>query len=408
MKILLLGVMFTVFTIIPFADAQTFELPTLQETATILYDQKFSNSIIASIGIETTNTEEIRFPDELMEKFDSNEKIKAIVFTNQGECVIGVTSEEQCIMINFDYQQLKGDGGIRMVQDSAREMGNELISELNELFGMETKFHSTFIHTVDDANIVLETSGAISGRGTVSATYVTEKQSTDFLFLDLAGKLITKDIRESGGFYDVAKKLSKNNNSIISISVIPNNDENLFIFKVAREIKNDELDVSIINPLESFDIENISRSSIFDNKNVPLNSVIHVVIIPNEQSKINAIATHAITNLTTLEDISEKGWFFVSPAGNTIDARFLFGQYNDVSNDELRIETELWDGQTEMTFYSVEEIHEQEKIEYETIDEFSKNESNIEDQSQYAILGVIIAVGIGATIFYLKGYKPKH
>ena len=36
------------------------------------------------------------------------------------------------LCINFNYQQLKGDGGIRMVQDSAREMGNELIDQLNE------------------------------------------------------------------------------------------------------------------------------------------------------------------------------------------------------------------------------------------------------------------------------------
>ena len=58
--------------------------------------------------------------------------------------MIGVTSEEQCIMINFDYQQLKGDGGIRMVQDSAREMGNEIIDDLNETLGVDGKFHSTF------------------------------------------------------------------------------------------------------------------------------------------------------------------------------------------------------------------------------------------------------------------------
>ena len=33
---------------------------------------------------------------------------------------------------------------------------------------------------------------------------------------------------------------------------------------------------------------------------------------------------------------------------------------------------------------------------------------DIEDQSQYAVLGIIIAIGIGAVIFYLKGYKPKR
>ena len=35
------------------------------------------------------------------------------------------------------------------------------------------------------------------------------KQSTDFLFTDLAGKLVSKEIRDGQGFYDVSKELSK-------------------------------------------------------------------------------------------------------------------------------------------------------------------------------------------------------
>ena len=160
---ILFGIMLGTLFLIPYADGQEFEKATLQETLTILYDQKFSNSIITSIGIETTNNNEIRIPEIVLDKINANEKIRSVVFTNSGECVIGVTSEEQCIMINFDYQQLKGDGGIRMVQDSARNMGNEIIDELNTTLGIETEFHSTFIHTVDDSNLLLETSGAVSG-----------------------------------------------------------------------------------------------------------------------------------------------------------------------------------------------------------------------------------------------------
>ena len=114
-----------------------------------------SNSVITSIGFETTSNEEIRFPDELIQEINSNEKIRAIVFTNAGNCVIGVTSDEQCLMINFDYQQLKGDGGIRTIQDSAEIMSEGVAEKLNEILGMDLEFHSTFIHTVDDANILL-------------------------------------------------------------------------------------------------------------------------------------------------------------------------------------------------------------------------------------------------------------
>ncbi|MDC0199709.1 hypothetical protein OAJ83_02525 [Candidatus Nitrosopelagicus sp.] len=405
-SILTLGVFISTLFIIPFVSAQEFEKATFQETASIIYDQKLSNSVIASIGFETTDNEEIRFPDKVIQEIKSNEKIRSVVFTNAGECVIGVTAEEQCLMINFDYQQLKGDGGIRMVQESAKEMSNEVVKKLNELLGMDLEFHSTFIHTVDDANIFLETSGIVSGRGSVSATYITQKQSTDFIFSDLAGKLIPKEIREGGGFYDIAKKIAKLDNSIISVSILRNGDSNLYMFKVVNEIKDASSDISRISVLEHLQTDEITRSNIFDNKNVPLNSIIQLIIIPNEQSKVDAITTHLITDLTKLENILKKGWFFTSPAGDKIDGKFLFGQNKLVPSNELQLEIGMWDGQTELSIYAVEEIQGTENIDKESIVE--ENSNGIEDQTQYAVLGIIIAVGIGAVIFYLKGYKPKH
>ena len=396
---MLLAIMFFSLLIVPFAYAQQFEKATFQESATVIYDQKFSESVITSIGFETTDNNEIRFSNEIIEKINSNEKIRSVIFTNAGECVIGVTTEQQCIMINFTYEELKGDGGIRMVQDSAKEMANLLIDDLNKIFRTDTEFHSVFIHTADNANALLETSGAVSGRGSVSATYVTDKSATDFLFTDLAGVLIPKTIRDGGGFYDISEKLSKNNDSIISISIIRNENSNLYMFKVAQEIKEKSNDVSSINVLENFGINEISRTNYFDKRNVPLNSVIHLVIIPDENRKVNAISTHAITDLTKIENVMEKGWFLNSPAGEMIDLRFLFGESKTVLAKELLVETVPWDMQSEMTLYSVENIEDR-VIEDEMPEE--------DDQSQYAILALIILVGIGAAIFYLKGYKPKH
>ncbi|MDA0755814.1 MAG: hypothetical protein O2864_00680 [Crenarchaeota archaeon] len=394
-KLLSLGVIFGIILIIPFASGQMFEKATFQENAILIYDQQYSESIILSIGLETTDNQEIKFTDELMQKINDNEKIRAVVFTNAGECVIGVTSEEQCIMINFDYQQLKGDGGIIMVQDSAREMGNKIIDDLNDALGVDGKFHSVFIHSGDDANVLLETSGVVSGRGTVSATFTMPKQSTDFLFTGLAGNMLSKEIKDGEGFYNISKKLAKDDDSVISISIIKTGDSNLFIFKVTKEIKDIADDVSRINVLENFGVDEISRSNVFDEKNVPLNSVINLIVIPKEPSKVDTIATHAITDLTTLENISKKGWFFSSPAGNLIDAKFLFGQDKVIQKDELRVEISPWDGESEISFYSVEDIQQEEY-------------QSMEDGLQYVILGIIIIIGIGAAIFYLKGYKPKR
>ena len=396
---LLCGIMFFSLLIIPFAGAQQFEKATFQETATIIFDQKFSKSVIASVGFETTSNDEIRISNETIEKINSNEKIKSVVFTNAGECIIGVTAEQQCIMINFNYEELRGDGGIRMVQESAKEMANKLINNLNEDFRVETEFHSVFIHMGEDANELLKTSGVVTGKGSVSATYVTDKNATDFLFTDLTGTLIPKEIREGGGFYNISKKMSKDDNSIISISIIRNDNSNLYMLKVAQEIKGKSKDITSIDILENFGIDEISRTNYFDKKNVPLNSVIHLIIIPNENMKVNSISTHAITDLTKIENIMKKGWFLHSPAGETIDLRFLFGETKTISAKELVVETAPWDMQSEMSLYSVENI--EEKLIKEELPE-------LEDQSQYVILGIIILGGIGAAIFYLKGYKPKR
>jgi hypothetical protein len=401
-SVFLIGAIFSSLLIIQSADAQEFEKASFQENITIIYDQKLSKSVIITAGFETTDNNEIRFSDELIEKINANGKIKSIVFTNAGQCVVGITTEQQCIMINFNYEELRGDGGIRTVQESARMMGNELINDLNDIFRTNTTFHSTFIHTADDANMLLDTSGIISGRGSVSTTYVIDKTSTDFLFTDLAGILIPKEIRNGGGFYDIAKKISKDDDSIISISMIPGVDTNFYIFKVAKEIKDESLSVESINILKNFDIDKISRTDYFDGKLVPLNSIIQLIIIPEENTKVSAIATHAITDVTYLENIMKKGWFLNSPAGEMIDLRFLFGDSKTVFADELRVETEPWDKQSEMTLYSVEEIEEEDRLQV-----MKEDESN-EDVTQYAVLGIIIVASIGAVIFYLKGYKPKH
>ena len=105
--------------------------------------------------------------------------------------------------------------------------------------------------------------------------------------------------------------------------------------------------------------------------------------------------------------MSKKGWFFSSPAASSIDAKFLFGQDKVIQKDELRVEIGPWDGESELSFYSVENIPQEDFKEYGSIEDFGKDDS-IEDESQYVVLVIIIVIGIGAAIFYLKGYKPKH
>ena len=76
-----------------------------------------------------------------------------------------------------------------------------------------------------------------------------------------------------------------------------------------------------------------------------------------------------------------------------------------IPHNELRMEVGPWNGESEVSFYSVENI---ENEEHGSMSDVMKENSEVEEQSQYIILGIIIAAGIGAAIFYLKGYKPKR
>ena len=400
----LILIVFASVILTPTVFGQEFTKATWQETASIIFDQRYSNSIISSVGFETTNNDEIRIPDELLEKMSSYEDLKSVLFTNAGQCVIGVTDIEQCIMINFDYFGLKDDKGIKNIQTTGKRIGDELIADLNQILDMDAQYHSVFVHDDDNANLEFGTSGNISGRGTVSVVYVEPKQETDFLFVSLAGKLIPRDIRTSEGFYSVAKSLALKSDSRISLAILPNPEKTLFMFKVSYEQKDAIDDISLINPLEYLNVKELKRSSYFKDSFTPLNSVLQVIVLPDTTSKIDAVKIHAITDLTSLDNISQKGWFFSSPAGDKIDARFLFGTEQVVTEDELLIEIGPWKEQKEMEFLSVENIPE-ELIPTEDIGSLTQNISQQTQNEQYVILVIIIVVAIGAAIFYLKGYK---
>ena len=47
------GIVFGILVITPVASGQLFEKATFQESALVIYDQKYSNSVITSIGLET-------------------------------------------------------------------------------------------------------------------------------------------------------------------------------------------------------------------------------------------------------------------------------------------------------------------------------------------------------------------
>ena len=366
-----------------YVHSQEIGLSTFQESAQVIIDKKISNTSIASITLHSSNLQEIKIPTELEQKIRENERVQAVVITNQNNCVLGVRDYESCIIINIERNP--EDKGINAIQDSTRKIADSYIHEVNQVFDTDAKFFQTYIHTNDETNQELDTSGIISGHRTISAIYTMPMQDTDYMYGKLSSILLSKSIREGGGFYNIAKTLSEDQNSKMSFSIIPTESKSLLQLRISVEnpIESEmEGTITKINPLEFFNIENLNRSDYFSTGNYPLNSIFQIVILGNYETNVsdvrgNIIPTQMIDGIEIPIEITKKGWIFDPQKGEQIQGKYIFGESTSVNENELKFS--LGGG----------------NLEYK----------EIELDESITVVIIITIVSIGAAIFYLKGYK---
>jgi hypothetical protein len=363
-----------------FASAQEPRFATYHEIASVIVDQRLSNNVTASVSLQTTSIQEFQIPPELDAKIRNNTNIVAVVITNEDQCVLGV-QDQICVMVNV--RRISGEGGIKAVQQSARDIGDSLIDDINSAFGLDTTFHSVFIHYDDKINEALGTTGEVSGAGTVSAVYTSSMQSTDFLFNKISGILIPRQIRSMGGFYDVAQQLSLDDNSRITFTILPKDQGSIMQLKVALDYPNTASEITKVDPLKFLKVDQITKSQYFSVGFFPLNSLVHVVILPADNS--TRIHTTSVIEPTIKNgqkvpsDLTKSGWFFSSDSG-TIEAMYLFGEGFSASRDDLVLSFDGKAQPPEMTTPNQMEV--------------------------YLLVGIGIAAA-GAAAFYLKGIKRK-
>ena len=386
----MLKIMFTIILIIfigisgNHAYSQEIGLSTFQESAQVIIDNKISQEIITSITLLSSNIQEIKIPIELEQKIRDNKRIQAIVVTNENNCVLGVT-DKSCILINIERDP--EDLGINAIQDSSRAIGDEFIEEINQVFDTNAKFFQVFIHTSAESNKVLNTSGIISGTGTISAVYTMPMEDTMSMYGKISSMLLSKQIRESGGFYDAAQILATKENSKMSFSIIPSETKTLLQLRVSNDNAiTSSMQISEtpakINPLGFFKINELNRSNYFSTGNYPLNSIFQIVILSNEEMRVsdikgNTIPTQTIDGMEIPTEITKNGWIFDPKEGTQIQGKYIFGENTSIDENELK--------------FSLKGNNDQ-------IKETGLDES-------ITIVTIITIISIGAAIFYLKGYK---
>ncbi len=362
-----------------YAYSQEVSFSTFQETAQIIVDKSISQNVTASITLQSTSLQEIKIPVELEQKIREDVRIKAIILTNQNQCVLGVV-DQSCIMINVALNL--EDMGIFAIQDSTKEIAELYIDEINQAFDTDAEFHSVFIHTNEESNKALETSGVVSGRGVVSATYTMPMEDTNSMYEKISAILVTKIIRDGGGFYDVAKDLSLDEKSKMTFSLIPLESSSLLQLKLSVDYPNKASTISDISPLEFLKVENLKKSEYFSTGFYPLNSIIQVVILSPENTNVsdvrgNIVPTQIIDNEKIPTDITKEGWIFDPEEGQRIQGKYIFGEKVSVNKEELKFS--LGGSQLQV-----------EKVEF--------------DESIVVVI-IITIVAVAAAMFYLKGYK---
>ena len=378
---------FFALLIIPinYSYSQEIGLATFQETAQVLIDKSITNKVTSSITLQTTSIQEIKIPAELEQKIREDGRISSVVLTNQNNCVLGV-QDESCIMINV--QRDLGDTNFLTIQNSTLNVSEQFIGELNETFDTKAELHSTLIQTDDKANVALETSGVVSGKGIISATYTMPMEDTESMYTKISALLLPKEIRESGGFYEVANDLASHENSKMTLSIIPVGDKSLIQLRLAVDYPDQASEINEVDPLEFFKIEKIHRSEYFSSGSYPLNSIVQVVVLSPEDEKISNIngdivPSQIVDDEKVPTDVSNPGWVFDPQEGQRIQGKYIFGEEESINKEDLKFS--LGDEPFEPT---------------------PPIETGDFDES--VVVVIIITVGaISAALFYLKGYARK-
>ena len=366
------------------SHSQEIGLSTFQETAQLIIDNKLTQETTTSITLLSSNIQEIKIPVEFEQKIKDNKRIKAIVVTNENNCVLGVI-DQSCILINIDRNP--EDKGINAIQDSSKKIGESLIGEINQIFDTNAEFFQVFIHTSAKSNEELDTSGIISGTGAISAVYTMPMEDTHSMYEKMSSMLISKQIREGGGFYNIARNLSTEENAKMSFSIIPTESKTLSQLRVSVSNPTEEIieksktDIKI-NPFEFFKIKDLNRSEYFSIGNYPLNSIFQIVILSNEDKIIsnvkgNTIPTQTIDGIEIPMEITKNGWIFDPKNGTQIQGKYIFGDKTSINENEL-------------TF---------------SLSEKNMQTNEMELDESIIVVGIITIISIGAAIFYLKGYK---
>ena len=303
-----------------------------KEVATVIIDQK-NDKVKISYSLMSKDKEDFQIPDELETKILNTKKISTIIYTNTENCAPGVINDT-CILINIPLKKIEG-AGFKEKQKVARETADSVIDDLNQALGVNAEFHSIVAQTKAD---LTEVEGAV-----LSAVYTIKPPlPTKLLFNILILENITEEIRFAGGFFNHAKELTKNEDSIFTFSMSAEEKRMLYSVHISV-ISSGKIGLKNFSPLGILAEDELNRSKLFAEGLYPLNSIVNVIIFSEEAQRVIETNSAVIGSIANTDELQKNGWYFISskPSStdeiNKLDLRYLFGRTNSVDKQELML-----------------------------------------------------------------------
>lgn len=370
--------------------AQQPQLATYRETAQVLVDDKIQNQTTSFITLSSTSPLEMRVPTSLDQEISNAANVTSVAITNADPCIEGVNSQT-CIVITIYDPSLIQSYNITKIQTTAHAIGDTLINDTNKAFLLKASFWSVYVQPKGELSNALGTSGTVSGNRTISVVYTAPQLKSSYLFDQLTSILLPTQIRSSGGFYDVAKKMADSANSTVTFAITPttNNNHSLYQLQVSvhTPIKGQ---LTTIRPLDYFGVSQLNRSSYFSGGFFPLNSLFQISILSNNETSITNHGGDIIpTNDQGIPtDLNKAGWVFDPSSGQRITGIYLFGTTTSATNDELTLMVGPPSSQPVSPTPNSSTPVTQSK--------------NAPDYSTYVIVGIVIAGGAAIYLFTRK------
>ena len=322
------------------AHAQQPQLASYRETAHILVDEKVQNKTTAFITLASTSPVEMRVPADLSQKISNTANVTSVVITNAENCIAGI-QDQGCILVNIVSPSLVESYNITTIQTQAKQIGDGLIDSINKAFATNAQYSSVYVNPKGDLNNALSTSGIVSGNRTISVIYTMSRPDSSYLFDGLTAILIPKQIRDDGGFFSAAQKMSQDSNSTVTFAITPGQGAQLYQIQVSKQVPI-KGQVTSVKPLELLGVDKLDKSNYFSIGFFPLNSILDVTVISNENV---AVTSHGgdLAPTTVKDgqkfpaDLTKPGWIMDPEYGQKISAIYLFGKDTTIINDQASL-----------------------------------------------------------------------